>query len=160
MPSYPCENCGAPVEITGNEYDLRCKKCGERRPFKCSKCQRRIGIDQVHHPEKLTFRKPIFCEECGNETDFVKCNQCSRTLMRSNGIERKVKGEMHIYHRECYEHAIKTQNKVFPIAPISLFLICGYLAYVYLYKAWLCACLVGIVGIYIARKLADLFAPK
>ncbi len=166
MPSYPCEACGAPVEITGHEYDLRCKKCGDQRPFKCSKCQRRIGIDSVYHPERLTFRKPLFCQECGAEVDFVECRQCKTSLMRSNGVEITVGGESRIYHRECYQSAQSMKIRVFAIAAVALFFIVGYLGYMMGYLTglpgvpWVVAFMGSMLGIYFGYKIGALFGPK
>ncbi|MBQ7567928.1 hypothetical protein IJT17_03905 [bacterium] len=159
MPSFPCEACGAPVEITGHDYDVKCKKCGDKRPFKCSKCQRRIGLDMIYHPERLTFKKPIFCQECGSETDFVQCSQCTQSLMRANSVEKIVNGDTHFYHKECYISAIKLQKRVLPVAAIALAFIVGYLFYM-LCTHWSLFVIGGIIGIFAGKKVSDLFAPK
>lgn len=160
MPAYPCESCGAAIEIGGKEYDVRCTKCGERKPFKCSKCQKRLSVDLIFCPEKLTFRKPIFCEECGKLSEFVKCSQCKCTLMRANGVDRLVKGEVHSYHTECYDRAVSLQRKIFPFVSISLAIVCSYLLYNYAYSS-LWVILGGIaIGAGLGYKISQLFGPK
>ena len=160
MASYPCESCGAMVEITGKEYDLRCKKCGEKRPFKCSKCQKQIGIDSVYHPERLaSYRKPIFCNECGSDADFVTCSQCTQTLMRANSIEKTVNGKPHYYHKQCYEEAVKLKKRTF----YACLLLCPILAYVF--HGWILDSVVmyivgALIGLIAAFKISNLFAPK
>ncbi|MDO5295074.1 MAG: hypothetical protein Q4F00_00315 [bacterium] len=159
MASYPCENCGTMVEITGSEYDLRCKKCGEKKPFKCSKCQKQIGVDDIYHPERLTFRKPIFCNDCGASADFVTCNQCTQTLMRANCVEKNIDGKPHYYHKNCYDDAIKMQNRIKYLAPIPLALIGAYVLHLAV-SSPLMYLLGAIIGLVIAFKIAGLFAPK
>lgn len=164
MTAFPCVSCGTLVDINPHEYDIRCKKCGEKRPFKCSKCGRRLGASGIYHPERLTnARKPIFCEECGSASDFVTCNQCSQTLMRSNCVERIINGKPHYYHQQCFDNALRLQNRIFPLAAVGFGLVIGYLGYMLGTKiglAWVIGVVGLVIGVILARKVADLFAPK
>lgn len=158
MPSYPCEACGAPVEIPTHDPDMRCKKCGDKQPFKCSKCQKRLSYDSIYHPERLTFRKPIFCKECGAEADYVTCNQCNLTLVRANSIEKKVKNETHFYHKECYEYATKMQKRAYLLVVI-LVPIFAYLCHLINNSTFMYV-IGAAIGIYITKYISDKNAPK
>ena len=161
MASYPCESCGAMVEITGNEYDLRCKKCGEKKPFKCSKCQKQIGLDAVYHPERLaSYRKPIFCSECGADADFVTCNQCTQTLMRASCIEKVINGKSHFYHKQCYEDAVKLQKRTLYACLVGLSVIFAYVFHGWIWDSWVMYIVGALVGVICAFKISNLFAPK
>lgn len=112
MAAVACMNCKALVDTN----DPFCKKCNEKKPFQCSKCEERLATHQVFEPEKLVLKKPIFCVKCGQETSHVKCANCKTNLVRSAGRERTGrKGELLVYHEDCwktYEMQVKYGNLI------------------------------------------------
>lgn len=154
VPAYPCVQCGNPVDTSG---DGRCKKCQEQRPFKCSKCDRQMGLLSLHAPEKLTFRKPLYCQDCGPAAESVDCRQCGVSLTRSNGVEVTLNGVRVVYHPECYARQKKIHGTVKPIALVAGFLICGYFGYG-LTDGWMTAAAGGGVGILAGLAVSKLFA--
>lgn len=157
MPAYPCVKCQTPVD-TGS-IDSRCKKCGEQRPFKCTKCEKQMSQMGVYQPEKLTFRKPLYCLECGPSAESVDCRQCGSSMTRSNAKEVNLRGQTVFYHPECYEKQAKMFRIVQPVAFVAGFVICGYLGFTVL-KHWVGFVVGGGLGLVVGMGLARPFAPK
>lgn len=155
MPAYPCIKCGSPVD-TGGEG--RCKKCQEQRPFKCTKCERQMGVLSVYAPEKLTFRKPIYCQECGPSADMVECRQCGVSLTRGNGVEVTVRGVPAVYHPECYAKQTRIHKIVLPIAIVAMVVIGGYGGYM-MTHGWVTALIGAGLGVFVGLGIAKPFAP-
>lgn len=156
MPAYPCVKCGYSVDTSG---DGVCKNCRETRPFKCSKCDRTMDLFNVHAPEKLTFRKPIFCRQCGPSTESVDCRQCGLSLTRSNSQEVQIGGQPAYYHPECYEKQAGTYRTVRPLAIGAGVLVCGYVGYM-LSHLWIVALGAALLGIVVGAAVARPFAPR
>lgn len=157
MPAYPCCKCQAPVD-TGS-LDARCKKCGEQRPFKCTKCEKQMSQMGVFQPEKLSFRKPLYCLECGPATETVECRQCGTSMTRSNAREVTLRGQVVYYHPECYEKQAKVFRVVQPVALVAGVVIFGYLGF-YVGHSWITALPGAGLGFLVGMALARPFAAK
>lgn len=157
MPAYPCCKCQAPVDTSS--IDSRCKKCGEQRPFKCTKCEKQMSQMAVYQPEKLTFRKPLYCLECGPSAESVECHACGTSLTRSNGLEVNLRGQQVVYHPECYEKQVRVHRIVQPALIAAGFVICGYLGY-YVGHSWITFLPGAGMGALLGMGLARPFAPK
>ncbi|MHB2020441.1 MAG: hypothetical protein ACYCW6_26190 [Candidatus Xenobia bacterium] len=100
MPAVACVACKSLVDTN----DPFCKKCNEKKPFQCSKCDKRLGTHEVFEPEKLVLKKPVFCTNCGQETSHVQCANCKTHLVRSAGRERSGRnGAVLVYHEDCWK---------------------------------------------------------
>lgn len=168
MSAFPCEDCGAlnEMNIFGS---TSCKKCQSKKPFKCSKCGKRISVSSVFHPEKLTMAsKPIFCIDCGSAVEQVECRHCGITLMRSTGIEVPINGVLRVYHKNCYEKQKSIHKWVLPIALCVCTLFLGYLGITVADKFdpgnTIARILIGLVGAglgaFLGKKIAGVFALK
>ncbi|MCR4784802.1 MAG: hypothetical protein K6A35_09875 [bacterium] len=125
---YPCADCGEMVETI---HPGICKKCGSKKPFKCSKCGKHISIDFVFKIDSLTYSgKPIFCLDCGNDTEPVQCARCGRTLIRSTGVEIPQDGVLKVYHKECLNQQINIYAYVKPVIIVVMALLIGYLSWI------------------------------
>lgn len=154
MANYPCAECGSMVETTGTGT---CKKCGSKKPFKCSKCGKQIGLESVYKPEKLTFSgKPLYCIDCGADVQQVPCARCGKTLIRSTGVERPIDGVIKIYHKECIEQQSKIYTYVMPIVVFVAGVVLGYAGFM-LTHAWWGTLICGVFGLILGKAAADKF---
>ncbi|MGM9993069.1 MAG: hypothetical protein ACI376_09565 [Candidatus Bruticola sp.] len=157
MANYPCAECGSMVETAGLGA---CKKCGSKKPFKCSKCGKQVGLDYVYKPDKLTFSgKPLYCLDCGADVEQVPCARCGKTLIRSTGVERPVDGVIKVYHKECIEQQSKIYKYVMPIIVIVGAITIGYAAYMILHSLG-GAVLGALIGATLGKVGADKYLPN
>lgn len=156
MPAYPCFKCQTPVDTSG---DGRCKKCSEARPFQCSRCNRQMDLLSVYQPEKLSFRKPLFCLTCGPSAESVECRSCGDPLTRINGHEvARADGTTTVYHPECYQKQARMYATVRPAALLSLLLIGAYLGYMTTLN-WMGAFIGALLGVPVGDRLSRPFSP-
>lgn len=157
MANYPCAECDNMVETKGIGT---CPKCGCKKPFKCSKCGKQIGLDFVYKPEKLTFSgKPLYCLDCGSDVEQVPCARCGKTLIRSTGVERPIDGVIKVYHKECLEQQSKIYTFVMPIIVFVTGIAVGYAAWM-LTHAWYGLTVGALLGAGIGKAAADKFLPN
>lgn len=121
MPAYPCANCTHQVDLR----DLICKACGEKKPFQCTKCEKRLGSTGVFQAEEIAIKKPLYCMTCGRDQEALKCAHCKTTLIRRDGVEvlSKSSGLELVFHPEChktYELQLKTSYILkYALTPIA-----------------------------------------
>jgi hypothetical protein len=154
MPAYPCAQCSTPVDVR----DLTCRSCGDKQPFTCSKCNKRLGAMQVHNAEQLTFQKPLFCEPCGKEVQPVTCPKCNTDVYRNAGVA----DEGAFYHPECFK-TIALQRKITPILQVVLLLFGGYATYTqvsFYSQSTPIGLVAGLFGACVGFFLGSLMAPR
>ena len=120
MPAYPCVQCSKQVDVR----DLECRSCREKKPFKCSRCDKRLNSMEVFKADQLTFQKPLFCGECGLAGEAVSCPHCRSELVRRNGVDDNGV----LYHQDCYK-TVQIQKKIAPTLQIFLMLFLGYMSF-------------------------------
>lgn len=154
MPAYPCAKCNTPVD----HRDLTCRSCGDKKPFTCSKCSRRIGAMQLHNAEQLTFQKPLFCEECGREGQPIECPHCKTDVYRNSGVEDNGV----FYHEDCFK-TVAIQKKITPILRVVLLVFLGYAGYTQV-NFWsgnmYMGILMGVFGAMAGFAAGGLMAPR
>jgi hypothetical protein len=160
MPAVACAGCANLVDT----QDFLCKKCGDKKPFQCSKCNKRLSSVEIFEPEKLTFRKTVFCRACGPAVAVVTCHHCSTGLVRNSGRERiGSKGDALIYHEACwktYELQVRTSR-------IVLLLVSPILAILFAWGAWsksegsvLTTLALAVVGLAAGVAVSRVFSPR
>ena len=105
MPAYPCVQCKKQVDIR----DLQCRNCGDRSPFQCSRCNKRLTALEIFNAEEITFQKPIFCTTCGHQDATVMCPNCKTDVVRRSARE----DDGVLYHEDCYK-TVMLQKKITP----------------------------------------------
>jgi hypothetical protein len=114
MPVYPCVKCNAPVDPVS---DKACKNCREAKPLECSRCNKRITTEEVFEREKLKTKKPIFCLECGEREEVVKCAICNLSLQRHTGSQISQAPGARVYHPRCLTERQGQLDKLLKAAP-------------------------------------------
>lgn len=117
MPAYPCVHCNTNVDVR----EPTCKKCKSRTPFKCTQCDRVIGIFEVYGVDQLTYQKPLYCKGCGKANERLACSRCGEDLKRKEAKERHTPARgVLLYHEKCLE-AFQRQEMVSRLLSIVLF---------------------------------------
>lgn len=156
MANYPCADCGTMVDTAGTGT---CSKCGSKRPFKCSKCGRKVNLDGIFKPEKLTFSgKPLYCIDCGSDVEQVKCASCGLELMRSSGVEVPKDGEIKVYHKKCLEEQQAMYKRLMPLFCLVAAVLVGYLFWMFHPPVYI-TIIAGLAGIGIGKFIADKVLP-
>ncbi|MBQ7502973.1 hypothetical protein IJT93_09775 [bacterium] len=152
MANYPCAQCGAMVDTSG---DGVCKKCKSKKPFKCSKCGKAVGLESVFKPHKLTHSgKPLYCDDCGSDNEQLPCTRCGKTLIRSTGVEVPVNGELKVYHKECLDQQRQVYRKIMPVCVAIGACIVGYAAYMFVSNLGV-VLLFAVIGGLLGKLTAD-----
>lgn len=154
MPAYPCVQCNSPVDVR----DLTCRSCGDKKPFACSKCNKRLGAMSVFNAEQLTFQKPLFCEQCGVEGQPITCPHCKTDVYRSGGVEDNGV----YYHQDCFK-TVSLQKKITPVLRVFLCIVGGYVTYslvAYHNQSVAIGALAGTFGAAVGFLLGGLMAPR
>ena len=119
MPVYPCAQCGGPVDPT---LDKACRGCSNDEPYDCSRCNKRMGTDEVFQLEKLKTKKPLLCMGCGESGEVVKCKICKLSLVRASGKTLSSNLGAHVYHPACLERTYNTIALIKKMALLAVFL--------------------------------------
>ncbi len=158
MPAYPCSQCSKQVDVR----DFQCKSCGEKKPFKCTKCGTTLGALEVFDPDKLTFQKPIFCTRCGRESERIPCHHCRNELPRYEAVERKSPaGDLVAYHAAC----AKTAALQYKVSYIMMFILIPFGLYAgtslgyYTQMPWM-AYVGAPIGAFFGWQIALLLGPR
>ena len=158
MPAYPCANCNHQVDLR----DLTCRACGEKKPFTCSKCNKRLGNSGVFQAEEIAIKRPLYCMACGREQEALKCAHCRTTIVRRDGIEvqSKVTGLDLIFHPDCHRTYL-LQMKVSSVLKFALPVVCGWMGYTFVSRMYPMAGIVGfLVGVLVGLGGAWWMDPK
>lgn len=117
MPVYPCVKCNSPVDPGA---DRACKNCRESKPLNCSRCDKQIPTEEVFEREKLKTKKPIFCLECGEREEVVKCGLCNLSLQRHQAKQVSNYPAAKNYHPHCLRERQKQLDRLGKISPVML----------------------------------------
>lgn len=115
MPVYPCLKCNSPVDPN---CDRVCKNCREAQPLECSRCSRRIATEEVFERDKLKTKKPIFCLECGEREEVVKCALCKLSLQRHSAKQVSMAPGAKLYHPHCLNDRQRQMEKISASRPL------------------------------------------
>lgn len=154
MPAYPCGNCGTQVD----HRDLTCRSCGDKKPFRCSKCEKPLNAMDIYNAEQLTFQKPLFCPACGREAEPIPCPSCKRDVYRTLGME----DDGVFYHPDCYK-TVQMQKKVTPIMRGVLAVALGIAAFSGFSQyagSQVVGAMASVGGIALGYALGGLMAPR
>ena len=114
MPVYPCTKCNSPVDPG---TDKACKNCREPKPLACSRCHKQIPTEEVFEGHKLKTKKPIFCLECGEREEVVKCGLCNLNLQRHQAKQVSNYPAAKNYHPHCLRERQKQLDRLAKIQP-------------------------------------------
>ena len=117
MPVYPCVKCNSPVDPGA---DRACKNCRESKPLNCSRCNKQIPTEEVFEREKLKTKKPIFCLECGEREEVVKCGLCNLSLQRHQAKQVSNYPAAKNYHPHCLRERQKQLDRLSKVSPVML----------------------------------------
>ena len=118
MPVYPCVKCNQMVDPS---TDRACKNCRESKPLNCSRCHKAIPTEEVFEREKLKTKKPIFCLECGEREEVVKCGLCNLNLQRHQAKQVSNYPAAKNYHPHCLRERQKQLDRLSKLLlPMSL----------------------------------------
>lgn len=109
MPVYPCVKCNQMVDPAA---DRACKNCREAKPLNCSRCNKQIPTEEVFEREKLKTKKPIFCLECGEREEVVKCGLCNLSLQRHQAKQVSNYPAAKNYHPHCLRERQKQIDRL------------------------------------------------
>lgn len=158
MPAYPCAKCDHQVDLR----DMVCRSCGDKKPFKCTKCDKRLGSMDVFQADEITIRKPLYCSACGRDQEALKCSHCQTTLVRRDGIEvtSKTTGAALIFHPEChrtYQLQLTTSRALkYVLTPAA-----AYMGYTFMERVHSMMGILGIAaGICVGLGIAWMMDPK
>lgn len=115
MPVYPCHRCDQLVDTHSDPY---CRNCAEKKPFKCSRCEKSMNQTDIFQLERLKTKKPLFCLECGEQGEVVECGICRRTLVRSQGTQVSHLPGAKVYHNDCYNKQLGTISTLHKLTPV------------------------------------------
>lgn len=115
MPVYPCVKCNSPVDPG---TDRACKNCREPKPLVCSRCSKQIPTEEVFEGQKLKTKKPIFCLECGESEEVVKCALCNLNLQRHGAKQVSNYPAAKLYHPHCLRERQKQLDRLGKFQPI------------------------------------------
>lgn len=115
MPVYPCVKCSSPVDPT---TDTACRSCRDKQPLECSRCHKRVGMEEVFEGKQLKTKKPIFCLECGQREQVVKCALCNLSLQRHQGRSVHPVPGAKVYHPRCLQDREKQLANLEKLRPI------------------------------------------
>ena len=115
MPVYPCVKCNSPVDPG---TDKVCKNCREPKPLSCSRCQKQIPTEEVFEGHKLKTKKPIFCLECGEREEVVKCALCNLSLQRHQAKQVSNYPAAKNYHPHCLAERRKQLERLNKFQPL------------------------------------------
>lgn len=115
MPVYPCVKCNSPVDPGS---DKACRNCREQKPLTCSRCQKQIATEEVFEGHKLKTKKPIFCLECGEREEVVKCGLCNLSLQRHQAKQVSNYPAAKNYHPHCLTERRKQLDRLGKIQPV------------------------------------------
>jgi hypothetical protein len=115
MPVYPCVKCNQMVDPS---TDKACKNCREAKPLSCSRCNKQIPTEEVFEREKLKTKKPIFCLECGEREEVVKCGLCNLSLQRHQAKQISNYPAAKNYHPHCLRERQKQLDRLDKLLPV------------------------------------------
>ena len=128
MPVYPCRNCRKSVDPT---IDAFCKACNEPFPFECSKCTKKMNQESIFELAGITFQKPLFCLDCGDDNKVIECRVCGKTLIKSQGKVTHAGGIDRVYHPDCFAKQVKITDMITRYVTPVLALAGAVLGYAY-----------------------------
>lgn len=109
MPVYPCVKCNQMVDPAAQRA---CPNCREPKPLTCSRCNKQIPTEEVFEREKLKTKKPIFCLECGEREEVVKCGLCNLNLQRHQAKQVSNYPAAKNYHPHCLRERQKQIDRL------------------------------------------------
>ncbi len=109
MPVYPCVKCNQMVDPAAHRA---CPNCREGKPLNCSRCNKQIPTEEVFEREKLKTKKPIFCLECGEREEVVKCGLCNLNLQRHQAKQVSNYPAAKNYHPHCLRERQKQIDRL------------------------------------------------
>ncbi len=115
MPVYPCVKCNSPVDPGA---DKACKNCREAKPLAGSRCSKQIPTEEVFEGHKLKTKKPIFCLECGEREEVVKCALCNLNLQRHTAKQVSNYPAAKLYHPHCLRERQKQLDRLAKFQPL------------------------------------------
>lgn len=92
--------------------DRACKNCREAKPLSCSRCDKQIPTEEVFEREKMKTKKPIFCLECGEREEVVKCGLCNLSLQRHQAKQVSNYPAAKNYHPHCLRDRQKQLDRL------------------------------------------------
>jgi len=92
--------------------DRACKNCREAKPLNCSRCNKQIPTEEVFEREKMKTKKPIFCLECGEREEVVKCGLCNLSLQRHQAKQVSNYPAAKNYHPHCLRERQKQLDRL------------------------------------------------
>lgn len=162
MPVYACHRCDQLVDTHSDPY---CRNCAEKKPFKCSRCEKSMNQTDIFQLERLKTKKPLFCLDCGEQGEVVECGICKKTLVRSQGKQVSHIPGAKVYHSDCYNKqlsTISTLQKLTPVFGIIGAAIGWFLASTTHNMAFQCvsAAAIGVVMFLVAKGGSIILQPK
>ena len=109
MPVYPCVKCNQMVDPAAHRA---CPNCRESKPLNCSRCNKQIPTEEVFEREKMKTKKPIFCLECGEREEVVKCGLCNLSLQRHQAKQVSNYPAAKNYHPHCLREREKQLDRL------------------------------------------------
>jgi hypothetical protein len=100
-------NAGAGIGIDDSAY----KACG---------AEIAQAAEEVFEREKLKTKKPIFCLECGEREEVVKCGLCNLSLQRHQAKQVSNYPAAKNYHPHCLRERQKQMERLGKVSPIML----------------------------------------
>lgn len=129
MANFPCSKCKAMVSTSRVDGGI-CKKCGNKKPFVCAKCNKAMGLNDIFNLSDVSIsNQPIYCDDCGSNRELIKCGVCGVKLIRSTGIEREVNGVKKVCHQKCLDKNAKMFKIMLPILSLLCAILIGYVGY-------------------------------